>query len=134
MDPNVIGIIIALFGFTATALGGVSRMIARQSRGLEVRFDRIDERFTKVETDIAGLKTELKADIAEVRVEMADLRTELKGDIAELRTELKGDITELRTELKTEIAGVKTELKADIADVRVSIARLEGPLPKLQRI
>ena len=32
------------------------------------------------------------------------------------------------------MADLKTELKADIADVRVSIARLEGPLPKLQRI
>ncbi|MBT2473865.1 hypothetical protein J7E68_04545 [Microbacterium sp. ISL-103] len=98
VDPDVIGIIIALFAFTATVLGGVSRMIARQSRGLEVRFDRIDERFTKVETDIADLRTEL-------RTEMADLKTELK-----------------------------TDLKADIADVRISVARLEGPLPKLQRI
>ncbi|MGJ0389694.1 hypothetical protein [Microbacterium sp. CGR1] len=127
VDPDVISIIIALFAFSATVLGGVSRMLAKQSRGLDVRFDRIDERFAKVEGDIAELRTELKGDIAELRVE-------LKGDIAELRTELKGDIAELRVELKTEIAGVKTELKTDIADVRVSIARLEGPLPKLQRI
>lgn len=112
MDPDVIGIIIALFAFTATVLGGVSRMLARQTRGLGLRFDRIDERFTKVET------------------EMADLKTDLKADIAELRTELKADIAEVRAEM----ADLKTELKADIADVRVSIARLEGPLPKLQRI
>lgn len=127
MDPDVIGIIIALFAFTATVLGGVSRMIARQSRGLEVRFDRIDERFTKVETDIADLRTEL-------RTEMADLKTELKTDIADLRTELKGDMADLRAELKQDISEVKTDLKADIADVRISVARLEGPLPKLQRI
>jgi predicted nucleic acid-binding Zn-ribbon protein len=116
VDPDVIGIIIALFAFTATVLGGVSRMLAKQSRGLDTRLDSIDERFTRLETQIT------------------ELRVELKGDVAELRTELKGDISGLRVELKTEIADVKTELKADIADVRVSIARLEGPLPKLQRI
>lgn len=83
MDPDVIGIIIALFACSATVLGGVSRMLAKQSRGLDTRFDSIDERFTRLET------------------QMTELRIELKGDIA---------------------------------DVRVSIARLEGPLPKLQRI
>ena len=116
MDPDVIGIIIALFAFTATVLGGVSRMLARQSRGLDVRFDRIDERFTKVETDIQ------------------EFRTELKREIHELRTELKAEIAGVKTELKTDIHVLRTELKAEIADVRVSIARLEGPLPKLQRI
>jgi hypothetical protein len=83
VDPDVIGIIIALFAFTATVLGGVSRMLAKQSRGLYTRFDNNDDRFTRLET------------------QMTELRIELTGDIA---------------------------------DVRVSIARLEGPLPKLQRI
>lgn len=88
MDPDVIGIVIALFAFTATVLGGVSRMLARQTRGLDIRFDRIDERFTKVETGLTDLRTELKGDIAEVRAEMADLKTELKADIADVRVSI----------------------------------------------
>ena len=35
---------------------------------------------------------------------------------------------------QVDIVEVGAELKGDIADARVSIARLEAPLPRLQRI
>ena len=77
----------------------------------------------KVETQIAGLRTELKGDIA-------GLKTELKGDNADLRAELKGDIAGLRTELKGNIVALRMELKGDIAGLRAEMHRVNASLIK----
>ncbi|MBQ3357341.1 MAG: hypothetical protein IJG47_00405 [Microbacterium sp.] len=52
-SPDTIGMIIALFAFTATVLSGVGAMLAHQTRGLDARFvqmdARIDARFEQVD-------------------------------------------------------------------------------------
>lgn len=52
MSPDVIGMIIALFAFTVTVLGGVAGMLARQTRVM-------DARLAKLDADVAGIKEEL---------------------------------------------------------------------------
>lgn len=63
MSPDVIGIIIALFAFTITVLGGVAGMLARQTKNLEgrfdARFDRIDARFDQIDTRLDRHEGEL---------------------------------------------------------------------------
>jgi TolA-binding protein len=70
VSPDVIGMIIALFAFTVTVLGGVAGLLARQSRQLEarfevrfekidLRFDKVDERFEKVDARFQGLESQL---------------------------------------------------------------------------
>lgn len=86
MSPDVIGMIIALFAFTVTVLGGVAGMLARQSKSLESRFSAIDARFDKIDD----------------RFDKIDDRFD--------------------------------RIEGDLVEVKVAIARLEGPLPKLQRL
>ena len=65
MSPDVIGMIIALFAFTVTVLGGVAGMLARQTRVMDARMAsfeaRTDARLTKLDADVAGIKEELVA-------------------------------------------------------------------------
>ncbi|MBO9625046.1 MAG: hypothetical protein J7484_01575 [Microbacterium sp.] len=56
VSPDVLAMIIALFAFTLTVLGGVAGMLARQSKALESRFDRIDDRFDRIEGDLVEMK------------------------------------------------------------------------------
>ena len=57
-SPDTIGMIIALFAFTATVLSGVGAMLAHQTRGLDARFvqmdARIDARFEQVDARFEG--------------------------------------------------------------------------------
>lgn len=97
MSPDLIGIIVSLAAFCTTVLGGLHRMLARQTASLERRFDRIEERFEKIDA----------------RFEKIDARF--------VHLEEKFDDRFVRIE--EELSGVK-----------VAIARLEGPLPRLQRL
>ncbi|HWD61869.1 MAG TPA: response regulator [Humibacter sp.] len=49
VSPDVIGMIIALFAFTVTVIGGVAGVLARFTKGLELRFEKIDTRFDRVD-------------------------------------------------------------------------------------
>lgn len=79
MSPDVIGMIVALFAFVVTVLGGVGGMLSHQSKTLKERFDRIDERFDRMD-------------------------------------------------------GRFDRMDGDMVEIKVAIARLEGPLPKLQHL
>lgn len=79
MSPDVIGMIVALFAFTFSALGGVAALLSRQTKTLETRFDGLDKRLD---------------------------RLELRMD----------------------------RLEGEVSETKIAIARLEGPLPRLQRI
>ncbi|MGM7667932.1 hypothetical protein [Microbacterium sp. A93] len=59
VSPDVIGMIIALFAFTVTVLGGVAVMLARLTRILDVRFDRIDTRFDRIDARLDRHESEL---------------------------------------------------------------------------
>ncbi|WP_460571720.1 hypothetical protein [Humibacter soli] len=48
----MIGMIVALFAFTLTVLGGVAGMLARQTRVMDARLATLD-------ADVAGIKEEL---------------------------------------------------------------------------
>lgn len=69
MSADVIGVIIALFAFAVTMLGGVSGMLARQTRALEVRFERMDTRLDRLDTRFERVESEL----VEVKVAIARL-------------------------------------------------------------
>ncbi|WP_460782549.1 hypothetical protein [Microbacterium tumbae] len=56
VSPDVIGMIIALFAFTLTVLGGVAGMLARQSKAIDARFDRMDARLEGVEGELVEVK------------------------------------------------------------------------------
>jgi archaellum component FlaC len=86
VSPDVVGMIVALFAFTVTVLGGVGGLLAHQSKALQHRFDKIDDRFGKVDD----------------RFDKIDDRFD--------------------------------RLEGELVEVKVAIARLEGPLPKLQRL
>lgn len=104
MSPDLIGIIVSLAAFCATVLGGVRIMLSRQTAALDGRFDRIDERFEKIDG----------------RFEKVDGRFE-KMDERFVHLEEKFDDRFVRIE-------------EELSQVRVAIARLEGPLPRLQRL
>ncbi len=77
MSPDVLAMVIALFAFTGTVLGGVAGMLARQSKALETRFNRIDERFDRVDEQF----DRIESDIVETKVAIA----RLEGPLPTLR-------------------------------------------------
>jgi septal ring factor EnvC (AmiA/AmiB activator) len=107
VSADVIGMIIALFAFAVSVLGGVGGMLAHQSKRIDARFENVDARFEKVDAQF---------DRVDARFDKVDARFEkVEAEIADVRRE---------------VAGVKDEL----VEVKVAIARLEGPRPHLQRI
>lgn len=80
MSPNVIGMIIALFAFTITVLGGVAGMLARQTKNLEGRFDQrfalIDARFDRIDARFDQIDTRLdrhEGELVDVKIAVARL-------------------------------------------------------------
>lgn len=67
MSPDVIGMIIALFAFTLTVLGGVATMLAKQTKTLDARLDRIDTRLDRMDDRFDRLEGE----VVEVRIAIA---------------------------------------------------------------
>ena len=76
MSADVIGMIIALFAFAVSVLGGVGGMLVHQAKRMDARFDKVDERFEKVEAEIADVRREVagvKDELVEVKVAIARL-------------------------------------------------------------
>lgn len=73
MSADVIGMIIALFAFAVSVLGGVGGMLAHQTKRMDARFDKVDERFEKVDARFE----KVEAEIADVRREVAGVKDEL---------------------------------------------------------
>ena len=73
VSADVIGIIIALFAFAVSVLGGVGGMLAHQTKRMDARFDKVDERFEKVDARFE----KVEAEIADVRREVAGVKDEL---------------------------------------------------------
>lgn len=81
MSPDVIGMIIALFAFTVTVLGGVAGMLARLTKSLEGRFDRLDGRMDRLDVRmdrlegrmdrLEGRMDQLQGELIEVKVSVA---------------------------------------------------------------
>ena len=70
MSPDVIGMIIALFAFTLTVLGGVATMLAKQTKTLDTRFDRMEVRLDRMDDRFYRLEGELvEVKIAIARIE-----------------------------------------------------------------
>ncbi len=67
--------------------------------------DRLEERFDRLDTEIAALRTEVKAGNAE-------LRREIKDGNAELRKEMQEGGAELRAEMQAGDASLRAELAA----------------------
>ena len=73
VSADVIGMIIALFAFAVSVLGGVGGMLAHQTKRMDARFDKVDERFDKVDARFE----KVEAEIADVRREVAGVKDEL---------------------------------------------------------
>ena len=73
MSADVIGMIIALFAFAVSVLGGVGGMLAHQTKRMDARFDKVDERFDKVDARFE----KVEAEIADIRREVAGVKDEL---------------------------------------------------------
>ena len=73
VSADVIGMIIALFAFAVSVLGGVGGMLAHQTKRMDARFDKVDERFEKVDARFE----KVEAEIADIRREVAGVKDEL---------------------------------------------------------
>jgi len=70
VTPDVIGVIVAVFVAAVTFLGGVSGLLAHQTRQIGGRFDKVDARFERIETRMDRLEAELtEVKIAIARIE-----------------------------------------------------------------
>lgn len=70
MTPEIITTVVAVFGSSATVLGGVLAMLAYFQRRIDTRFDRMDARFDRLEGDVGELRRETAANtIAIARLE-----------------------------------------------------------------
>ncbi|MHA7985946.1 response regulator [Rathayibacter sp. CAU 1779] len=85
VSPDVIGMVIALFAFAITVLGGVAGMLARQTKAIDARldasegrvnqrFDRVDDRFDRVDDRLDRMDdrmTRVEGELVEVKVAIA---------------------------------------------------------------
>ncbi len=74
MSPDVIGMIIALFAFTLTVLGGVATMLAKQTKTLDARLDRIDTRLDRMDDRFDRMDDRfdrLEGEVVEVKIAIA---------------------------------------------------------------
>ena len=81
MSPDVITMVIALFAFTVTVLGGVAGLLARQSKTgesrLDERFANVDARFAQVDARFAQVDARfdrLDARLDRVESELVDVK------------------------------------------------------------
>ncbi len=56
MTPDVIGVIVAVFGCAATLLGGVAGLIARLERRLDARLAHVEAELVEVKIAIARIE------------------------------------------------------------------------------
>ncbi|MGO1849366.1 hypothetical protein [Microbacterium sp.] len=56
VSPDVIGMVIALFAFAATVVGGVGAMLARLSRKIDTRLERVESELVDVKVAIARIE------------------------------------------------------------------------------
>lgn len=83
MSADVIGMVIALFAFTVTVLGGAGAMFAWFARRMDARFDRVDARFAGVDARLDRMDARL--DRMDVRFERVENElVEVKVAIARL--------------------------------------------------
>lgn len=77
MSPDVIGMIIALFAFTLTVLGGVAGLLSKQTRELDARFAQVDARFDRMDA---------RFDRMDDRLDRMDDRFErIEGELVEVK-------------------------------------------------
>lgn len=101
MSPDVIGVIVAVFGAVATIFVGVyallSRFETRIETQLDQRFARVDEKFDRVDGRFAQVDEQMK---------------NLSAEIGQVRDEVRA-------------------VAEDVVELKVAVARLEGPAPTL---
>ena len=106
MSAELIGTIAAV----ATAIGmifaGMHALLTRLERRIDARFDQVDARFEQVDARFA--QVDARFDRMDARFDRMDARFD---------------------RMDTHVA----QLETDLTDVKVSVARLEGPLPTLLR-
>lgn len=56
VSPDVIGMVIALFAFAVTVVGGVGAMLAHLSKRIDSRLERVDSRLERVENELIDVK------------------------------------------------------------------------------
>ena len=118
VSADVMGMIISLFAFAVTVLGGVGWMIGHQTKRMDRRFDDVETRFSA------------QFDAVDTRFDAVDAR--FNGVDARLdRVDARLDRVENRLDkVETGLSSLKDEL----VDVKIAIARFEGPEKRLQRI
>ncbi|MFT4259140.1 response regulator [Microbacterium sp.] len=117
--------IIALFAFTLTVLGGVAGMLARQTRAIDERFERfgaqVDARFGQV--DARFDQVDARLDRMDDRFDRMDTRLD--------RMDSRFDRMDIRLDRMDEHLG---QLGSELVEVKIAIARLEGPQRRLQQL
>lgn len=107
VTPDALGMIIALFAFTVTVLGGVGGMLTHMMKRIDARFELVDARFELVDA---------RFDRVDARFDRVDARID--------RVESRIDRIESRL----------SEIEHDVVEVKVAIARFEGPQRRLQQL
>ena len=83
MSPDVVGMIIALFAFTVTVIGGVVGALAHFARRLDDRFDRVDGRLDRMDDRLDRMDDRLDRMDDRIR-RVSDELVEVKVAIARL--------------------------------------------------
>ncbi|MFS0853062.1 hypothetical protein [Microbacterium sp. 179-I 3D4 NHS] len=56
LSPDTLGMIITLFTFMASGIGGVAALLAHHMKRIDARFDTVDARLTRVESELVDVK------------------------------------------------------------------------------
>jgi non-ribosomal peptide synthetase component E (peptide arylation enzyme) len=76
MSPDTLGMIVALFTFMASGIGGVAALLAHQMKRIDARFDAVDTRFNAVDTRFNAVDTRLthlESELVDVKITIARL-------------------------------------------------------------
>ena len=122
VTPDVIGALISIIGAAAIIFGGqfalMNRLESRLTTHMNLRFDHVDKRFDQVDK----------------RFEQVDKQFEQVDKQFEQVDKQFEQVNQQFAQVHQQFAQVHQQLdavKADIVTLKVSVARLEGPPPRL---
>jgi len=118
VTPDALGMLIALFAFVVTVLGGVGGMLSHLMKRIDARFEHVDARFDLVDAKFDRMDTRL--DRMDARFDRMDERFD--------RMDSRFDRADER------VGGGLTAVEHELGEVKIAVARLEGPRRHLQQL
>lgn len=125
VTPDALGMLIALFAFVVTVLGGVGGMLSHLMKRIDARFEHVDARFERVDA---------RFDLVDARFDRIDARLD-RMDARFDRMDERFDRMDSRFDRADErVGGGLTSVEHELGEVKIAVARLEGPRRHLQQL